>query len=136
MLQYNTIYNIAILILCLRLFIRVLTSAVKEKYFQRFLHFMVGSIYDHAVALTCYFLALKIEAWLLLGFGLPYGTTAFVLVKEYDNNPNSTYYIYDVVTSEKMSLIEPFCPLQRIYCLVNENNVSITTLTSFSSTIA
>ncbi|EFA01199.2 coiled-coil and C2 domain-containing protein 2A [Tribolium castaneum] len=90
---------------------------------DRFLHYMTGSIIDHAVALTCYLLALKLEVWLLLGFGIPHGATAYVLVKEYDNNRVANFYVYDVVSGNKIYLTDAFCPLQRVYCLVNEHNV-------------
>ncbi|XP_063925902.1 coiled-coil and C2 domain-containing protein 2A isoform X2 [Zophobas morio] len=90
---------------------------------EKFLHFMIGSIIDHAVALTCYLLALKMEVWLLLGFGVPYGSTAFVLVKEYDNNQIPVYYLFDVVQGAKINLTDAFCPLQKVYCVVNEQNI-------------
>lgn len=85
---------------------------------------MTGSIVDHAVALTCYLLAIKKEVWLLLGFGVPYGSAGYVLVKEYDNRV-ATYLIYDPVSGEKFHLTDSFCPLQKVYCLVNEQNVKI-----------
>ncbi|XP_044269143.1 coiled-coil and C2 domain-containing protein 2A [Tribolium madens] len=90
---------------------------------DRFLHYMTGSVIDHAVALACYLLALKLEVWLLLGFGIPYGSTAYVLVKEYDNNRVANFYVYDPVSGNKIYLTDAFCPLQRVYCLVNEHNI-------------
>ncbi|XP_023311108.1 coiled-coil and C2 domain-containing protein 2A [Anoplophora glabripennis] len=88
------------------------------------LHFMIGSITDHAVALTCYLLALKMEAWLLVGYGIPHGSTAYVFTREYVKDTESpTYYIYDVYYNEKYNITDPYCPLQKIYCLANGENV-------------
>lgn len=85
---------------------------------------MIGSINDHAVALTCYLLALKMEAWLLLGYGIPRGSTAYVLTREYIKDTETVYYIYDVCYNEKYNLTDSYCPLQKIFCLVNGENVS------------
>lgn len=85
---------------------------------------MVGSVLDHAVALTCYFLSLNVEAWLLLGFGIPNGSTAYVLVREYIKEvPVPAHYVFDVISGMKYSLLDVYCPLQRIFCLINEHNV-------------
>ncbi|XP_030766404.1 coiled-coil and C2 domain-containing protein 2A isoform X2 [Sitophilus oryzae] len=88
------------------------------------LNTMVGSVIDHCIALTCFLLALKQEVWLLLGFGIPHGVTAYVLICEYDRSSKAlTYSILDVVNNKKYSLLDPYCPLQRVFCLANETNV-------------
>lgn len=84
---------------------------------------MAGSVIDHSIALTCFFLALNMEAWLLLGYGIPWGATGFVLTREYDNNNVPIHYIYDSSSGFKYSLTDPLCPLQRVFCVVNETNV-------------
>lgn len=86
---------------------------------------MIGSTTDHAVALTCYLLALKMEAWLLLGYGIPRGSTAYVLTREYIKDAETPVYnIYDVCYNEKYNLTDPYCPVQKIFCLVSGENVS------------
>lgn len=86
---------------------------------------MSGSLIDHSIALTCFFLALNIEAWLLLGYGIPHGVTAYVLVREYDSNNSPIYFLYDSSTANKYNFADPLCPLQKIYCVINENNVCV-----------
>lgn len=86
---------------------------------------MIGSVTDHAVALLCYLLALKMDAWLLIGYGIPHGPTAYVLTCEYVKDTElPTYYVYDVFYNEKYNVTDSFCPLQKIYCLANGENVS------------
>lgn len=85
----------------------------------------IGSVVDHAVALTCYFLTLNLESWLLFGFGIPNGVTAYVLTKEDVNEQVLSYYIYDVITACKYKIQDPFCPLQKVFCIINEYNVGI-----------
>lgn len=86
---------------------------------------MIGSVLDHAITLTCYLLSLNMEVWLLLGFGIPNGSTAYVLVREYiKEDVEPVHYVFDVVSGIKYSLMDIYCPLQRIYCLINEHNVS------------
>lgn len=86
---------------------------------------MIGSVLDHAVALTCYLLSLNVEAFLLLGFGIANGNTAYVLFREYIKEvPLPVHYIFDVISGAKYSLVDVYCPLQRVFCVVNEHNVS------------
>lgn len=87
---------------------------------------MIGSLLDHAIALTCYLLALNIESWLLLGFGLPHGSTAYVFTREYTKELQTPiHYIYDVYCATKYNVQDANCPLQKIFCLINERNVMI-----------
>lgn len=91
---------------------------------QQLINLMIGSVVDHAIALTCFLLALEMNVWLLLGYGIPTGSTAYVLVQESNRETElPVYYIYDVVENEKYNLLDPYCPLQRIYCIVNQENV-------------
>lgn len=83
----------------------------------------IGSVIDHSITLTCFFLALNMEAWLLLGNGIPHGTTAYVLVREYDSNNVPIHYIYDSTTALKYNVTDPLCPLQKVICVVNDINV-------------
>ncbi|VEN53011.1 unnamed protein product [Callosobruchus maculatus] len=85
---------------------------------------LIGSTIDHAIALTCYLLALKMEAWLLLAYGIPHGKTAYVMVKEYNGQTDiPRYYVLDVVSAQKYYIDDPYCPIQKVYCLVNGENI-------------
>ncbi|XP_066143566.1 coiled-coil and C2 domain-containing protein 2A [Euwallacea fornicatus] len=92
---------------------------------EQFLRFMTGSVLDHCVTLTCFLLALKLEAYLVLGFGVPRGTTSYVFLIESSKATNNcqNYSILDVLSNQKFKLSDPLCPLQRIYCLANGENV-------------
>ncbi|XP_066255150.1 coiled-coil and C2 domain-containing protein 2A [Euwallacea similis] len=92
---------------------------------EQFLRFMTGSVMDHCVTLTCFLLALKLEAYLVLGFGVPQGTTSYVLLIESSkaSNNHQNYSILDVVSNQKFKLSDPLCPLQRIHCLANGENI-------------
>ncbi|CAH1965561.1 unnamed protein product [Acanthoscelides obtectus] len=91
---------------------------------KQLLQLLIGSTIDHAIALTCYLLALKMEAWLLLAYGIPHGKTAYVLVKEYSGQTDiPRYYVLDVVNAEKYYVDDPYCPVQKVYCLVNGENI-------------
>lgn len=86
---------------------------------------MIGSVIDHAIALTCYLTALGMETWLLLGYGLPHGSTAYVFIREYPKDLDTPIHsVYDIVTATKFGISDTFCPLQRIYCVINEHNVN------------
>ncbi|KRT78726.1 hypothetical protein AMK59_7783, partial [Oryctes borbonicus] len=77
---------------------------------EEMLNLMTGTVIDHSIALTCFFLALNMDAWLLLGYGIPHGTTAYVLVREHDSNIETTHYIYDTSTAIKYNVTERYCP--------------------------
>lgn len=92
--------------------------------FQQLLQLSIGSIHDHASALTCYLLALKMEAWLVLGYGIPHGNCAWVLSREYTADQDTPiYYIYDVVQNVKYNATDEWCSLLRVFCVVNGENV-------------
>ncbi|KAG5899846.1 hypothetical protein JTB14_012317 [Gonioctena quinquepunctata] len=91
---------------------------------DQLINLMLGSVTDHAIALTCYLIALKMEVWLLLGYAIPHGTTAYVLVRETNVNTGITsHHILDVVHNKKHNLNDEFCPLQKIFCIINSDNV-------------
>ncbi|CAG9831885.1 unnamed protein product [Diabrotica balteata] len=90
---------------------------------SQFINFMLGSITDHCIALTCYLLALKVEAWLLLGYGIPHGYTAYVLVQEHSSESMlPLHYVLDVFYNEKYNVLDEHCPLQKIFCVLNGTN--------------
>ncbi|KAK4876668.1 hypothetical protein RN001_009174 [Aquatica leii] len=91
---------------------------------EQLLKFMIGSVIDHAIALVCYLTSLDTQSWLLLGYGLPHGTTAYVLVREHSRESEIPHhYIYDIITATKYNILDPYCPLQKVFCVINEHNV-------------
>lgn len=87
---------------------------------QQVLRLLSGDSEDHAILLCCYLLKLGLKAWLLLGSGVPHGATAYVLTK----SPTSDYILWDPPTGNKFSILDSFCPLHKVFCLVNQDNVS------------
>lgn len=73
---------------------------------------------DLGVILVCYYLSLGYTAFLVLGYAIPYGDTTFVLTKE-----NNEYYLIDPHSGKKYSSRDTFCPLTKVYCLANNENV-------------
>ncbi|XP_049861590.1 coiled-coil and C2 domain-containing protein 2A [Schistocerca gregaria] len=78
-----------------------------------------GDCEDHAVLLCCYLLHLGMQAWLLLGVGVPHGPAAYVLTRD----APGTFRIWDPVSGQACNITDTFCPLQKTYCLINEDNV-------------
>ncbi|XP_013408980.1 coiled-coil and C2 domain-containing protein 2A-like isoform X3 [Lingula anatina] len=85
---------------------------------DQFLQMLAGDEEEHAVLLCNYFLQLGKQAWLCLGTAIPEGGTAYVLTKEANG-----YLIWNGSTGESYSHTNPFCPLQSIGCLVNQENI-------------
>lgn len=73
---------------------------------------------DLGTLLASYYLSLGFRAWLVMGFALPYGETTFVLTHE-----NNEYFLSDPGTGKKFSAKDTNCPLTKVYCLVNNENV-------------
>lgn len=68
--------------------------------------------------LTCYYLSLGFDAYLVMGFAIPYGDTTFVLTKE-----KNEYFLIDPHSGHKCSSRDTFCALTKVYCIVNQKNV-------------
>jgi coiled-coil and C2 domain-containing protein 2A len=64
------------------------------------------------------------KAWLLLGVGIPHGPTAYVLTREGEQR-NFTYWLWDPASGQKYSIQDSFCPLQKVFCLISDENVSV-----------
>lgn len=69
------------------------------------------------VLLTCYYLELGYDSWLILGNSLSYSETCFVLIKDMGE-----YYIIDPTTGKRFSCKDIYCPLEKVYGLVNPFN--------------
>lgn len=59
---------------------------------------------------------------MLLGSGIPHGSMGYVLVKE-TIEKSSKYYVWDPTNGQKYSVDDSFCPLQKVYCVINDKNV-------------
>lgn len=100
-------------------------------FLQQIIRLLSGDSEDHALLLCSYFLHLGLKAYVLLGSGIPHGAAAYVLVKESVNKNLSEYYVWDATSGQKYNINDSFCPLQKIYCLFNDQNVSNTRVFSF-----
>lgn len=67
------------------------------------------------------------QAYLLLGSGIPHGFMAYVLVKETIGKATVKYFIWDPTNGQKYNVDDSFCPLQKVYCVINDQNVRLTT---------
>ncbi|XP_031347208.1 coiled-coil and C2 domain-containing protein 2A isoform X1 [Photinus pyralis] len=91
---------------------------------EQLLKFMIGSVTDHAIALACYLSSLELECWLLMGYGMDQGSTTYVLVREHVSESElPLYFLYDVTTATKYNVLDTNCPLQKIFCVINAQNV-------------
>jgi coiled-coil and C2 domain-containing protein 2A len=94
-------------------------------FFQQVLRLLSGDSEDHAVLLCCFLMHLGKKAWLLLGVGIPHGPTAYVLTREEEQHNLSSYWLWDPASGQKYSIQDSFCPLQKVFCLINDENVSV-----------
>lgn len=60
-----------------------------------------------------------------MGFGIPHGNTAYVLIREYNETPLPNHFIIDVTNGTVYNVTDLYCPLKKVYCVVNENNVTL-----------
>lgn len=79
---------------------------------------MSASCKDLGVLLTCFYLELGYDAWLILGNGLSSGESCFVLIKE-----RNEFFVIDPTSGRRYSYKDIYCPLTTCYCLVNQFNV-------------
>lgn len=87
-------------------------------FFQQILSILSASAKDLGILLVCYYLSLGFRAFLVMGFALPNGDTTFVATKE-----NGEYFLIDPFTGKKYSAKDTGCPLTKVYCMVNSDNV-------------
>ena len=85
---------------------------------DQFLQMLAGDEEEHAVLLCNYFLWLGRKSWLVLGTGIPEGSTTYVL-----SCHQSVYQLWNAHTGEKFSVNDAYCPLQNIACLINSENI-------------
>lgn len=79
---------------------------------------MTSSSKDLGVLLTCFYLELGLQAWLILGSSITCGECCFVLTRE-----SNEFFIVDPSSGKKYSSKDVLCPLTSCCCLVNQYNV-------------
>ncbi|XP_039285751.1 coiled-coil and C2 domain-containing protein 2A-like isoform X2 [Nilaparvata lugens] len=86
-----------------------------------------GDSDDLAILLCCFFLRLGLRAWLVLGVGIPHGRSSFVLTQRgggvEGESGGDQWHVWDPTTGQKFALTDSFCPLHRVHCLINDENV-------------
>nr|CAD7430292.1 unnamed protein product [Timema monikensis] len=87
------------------------------------LRLLSGDSEDLAVLLYCYLLHLGEKAWVMLGHGVPYGPSAYVLTRHENSQRLVTYQLWDPATGHNFDVRDNFCPLQKVYCLMNDENI-------------
>ncbi|XP_065666713.1 coiled-coil and C2 domain-containing protein 2A isoform X3 [Hydra vulgaris] len=85
---------------------------------DQFLQMLSGDEEEHAVLLCNYFLWLGLRAYLVLGSGVPEGSTAYVLCEEMN-----TFCLWNASTGESYELQNTYCPLISIGTLVDDRNI-------------
>jgi coiled-coil and C2 domain-containing protein 2A len=82
---------------------------------------LMGDEEEHAILLCNYFLYLGKRASILLGYGIPEGSTAYVIVDEYGQEP----HVFNASTGEQFSVKDNYLPLNSIGCIISQENVKI-----------
>lgn len=85
---------------------------------QQFLHMLAGDEEEHAILLCNYFKYRNKSAYVVLGTGIPEGSTAYVLTVD------DGYKLWNAYTGESFDVQDANCPLKSIECVFNEGNVS------------
>ncbi|KAK6617101.1 hypothetical protein RUM43_014703 [Polyplax serrata] len=107
----------------------VTESTISSRFFDiwlnadQVLRLLSGDYEDHAILLCGYFLKMGFQAYLLLGSGIPHGFMAYVLVKETIGKATVKYFIWDPTNGQKYNVDDSFCPLQKVYCVINDQNI-------------
>lgn len=87
---------------------------------QTFLDTLAGDHEEHAILLCNYFKHLKKDAYVMIGWAVPEGNTAYVLTIEEDK----TIRIWDPATGQSYDIKDSRIPLQSISQIFNDENVS------------
>lgn len=84
---------------------------------EEFLRMLAGDEEEHAVLLCNYFLHIGKAAYVVLGRGIPEGSTAYVLTL--DGSPR----LWNAHTGQKYDVQDANCPLKSIGCVFNHENI-------------
>lgn len=82
------------------------------------INILTASSKDLGVLLSCYYTTLEYQCYLVLGHTLYNADTTYVLIKD-----NNEYFLINPHTGKKYMSKDTLCPLIKIYCLVNGENV-------------
>ena len=82
---------------------------------------MSGSEIEHAVLLTNLFTGIGKKSFLVLGKGIPEGSTSYVLSIE----ESGEHLLWNAVTGEHFNIKETFCPLKAVHAIVSDANIWI-----------
>uniref|UniRef100_A0AAG5DD09 C2 domain-containing protein n=1 Tax=Anopheles atroparvus TaxID=41427 RepID=A0AAG5DD09_ANOAO len=85
---------------------------------KEILTMLCASPKDLGVMLACFYLQLGYDVWLIFGNSVLVGDTTFVLLLD-----GGEYFVVDPCSGKKYSSTDTYCPLNRVYLLVNQANV-------------
>ncbi|XP_006880149.1 PREDICTED: protein CC2D2B-like [Elephantulus edwardii] len=85
---------------------------------ERSISLAIGNKEEHAILLCNFFLYFGKKALVLLGSSLLEGHVAYVLTQETDEN-----LLWNPLTGQCHKQFDPFCPLQSVDCLFDDENV-------------
>nr|KAF6455119.1 coiled-coil and C2 domain containing 2B [Rousettus aegyptiacus] len=85
---------------------------------ERCIGLAIGSKEEHAILLCNFFLYFGKKALVLLGTSVLEGHVAYVLTQETDE-----YLLWNPLTGQSYKQFDPFCPLQSVDCLFDNENV-------------
>lgn len=84
---------------------------------EEFLRMLAGDEEEHAVLLCNYFLHIGKKAYVVLGRGIPEGSTAYVLTMD------GPKLLWNAHTGHKYDVQDANCPLKSVGCIVNHENI-------------
>eukprot|EP01137_Pigoraptor_chileana_P026493 Opistho-2@7848 len=79
---------------------------------------LAGDEEEHAILLCNYFLDLGLEAYVVVGNGIPEGQTSYVLTKE-----RGKYRLWNACTGVSYRQHDTNCPLLEVGCIFNDKNI-------------
>lgn len=91
---------------------------------DEFLNFLLGTSDQHAILLCNYFLYLGRLTGLIVGSGIPEGSTIYVIVWEYNRHGRDEVTLWNPRTGQAFSPYDPLIPLTSVGCIITTDNVS------------
>ncbi|XP_065840222.1 coiled-coil and C2 domain-containing protein 2A-like [Oscarella lobularis] len=90
---------------------------------EQFLMMQAGDEEEHAVLLCNYFLFMGKKAWVVLGSGIPEGSTAYVLTEDQGDQLSGEYWLWNPSTGKRFHQFDPYCPLQTVDSVFGTENI-------------
>ncbi|XP_062506752.1 coiled-coil and C2 domain-containing protein 2A-like [Corticium candelabrum] len=90
---------------------------------DQFLQMQAGDEEEHAILLCNYFLHMGRKAWVVLGSGIPEGSTAYVLTEQPEGGLRGDYWLWNASTGEHFQAHGSNCPLQSVGSAFNADNI-------------